>query len=261
MLSIVLKKISEFNLAPVKPCILELTDGGPGVGVSNFDVRFRDAEIALLHNSGRRARLHLATINDSARNEAERSNACIGDALVDGGSLKWEYYAQYHGLEEEELKRMSAKELEDLENDQMKNSWRVAEEVRLRIDSEPVPNGFLGAIVSEKPGEEFFYNKEYLSQYNNTSKSKRHVISGHAHFNRVESSFESHYEMGELYFEFLKGDFSRKGELCETCKENGWIGPDSLKGTPRPYLDVKQLPCYHCFSVGNIPVHNRAPDA
>ena len=49
---------------------------------------------------------------------------------------------------------MSAKELEDLENDRMKkNAWRVAEEVRWRIDGEPAPNGFLGAIVSEKPGE------------------------------------------------------------------------------------------------------------
>ena len=66
--------------------------------------------------------------------------------------------------------------------------------------------------------------------------------------------------LGELYFEFLKGDCSRKGELCETCKENGWIGPDSLKRTPRPYPDVTQLPSYHYLSVGNIPVHNRVPD-
>ena len=64
----------------------------------------------------------------------------------------------------------------------------------------------------------------------------------------------------ELYFEFLKGDCSRKGELCETCKENGWIGPDSLKHTPHPYPDVTQLPCYHYLSVSNIPIHNRTPD-
>ena len=58
----------------------------------------------------------------------------------------------------------AAKEQEDLEHDRMKkNAWRVAEEVRLRIDGEPAPNGFLGAIVSEKPGEELFYNNEYLS--------------------------------------------------------------------------------------------------
>ena len=81
-------------------------------------------KIALLHNSNRRARLHRAT-NDSGQNEAERSNACIGDALVDGGSLKWEYYEQYHGLEEKDLKRMSAKELEDLENDRMKNQRKT----------------------------------------------------------------------------------------------------------------------------------------
>ena len=41
-------KISEFNLPPVEPCILELTDGGPGVGVSNVEVKFRDEEIVLL---------------------------------------------------------------------------------------------------------------------------------------------------------------------------------------------------------------------
>ena len=88
----------------------------------------------MLHNSDRRARLHRAT-NVSGQNEAERSNPCIDDALVDRGRLKWEYYEQCHGLDEEDLKRMSAKELEDLEKDQMKkNAWRVAEEVRLRID-------------------------------------------------------------------------------------------------------------------------------
>ena len=70
--------------------------------------------------------------------------------------------------------------------------------------------------------------------------------------------FLSHITKGELYFEFLKEDCSRKRELCETCKGNGWIGPDSLKRTPRPYPDV--TPSYHYFSVGNIPVHNRAPD-
>ena len=32
------------------------------------------------------------------------------------------------------------------------------------IDGEPAPNGFLGAIVSEKPGEEFFTIRNiYLS--------------------------------------------------------------------------------------------------
>ena len=72
--------------------------------MSNFEFRFRDAEIALLQNSDQSARLHHAT-NHTGQNEVERSNTSIGDALVDGGSRKWKYYEQYHGLEED-LKRM-----------------------------------------------------------------------------------------------------------------------------------------------------------
>ena len=87
-------------------------------------------------------------------------------------------------------------------------------------------------------------------------------IPEHAYFNRVESFFESHYKIGQLYmyFEFIKGVCSRKGEQCDTCKENRWIGPYSLKRTPRPYPDVTQLPSCHYLSVGNIPIYNRAPD-
>ncbi|KXJ16893.1 hypothetical protein AC249_AIPGENE3754 [Exaiptasia diaphana] len=72
------------------------------------------------------------------------------------------------------------------------------------IDSEPAPKGFLTAIVSEKRGKEFFYNKEYLAKFNITANSKRDKVPGHAYFEKVESFFESHYEKGELYMEFLK---------------------------------------------------------
>ena len=34
---------------------------------------------------------------DSRQNEAERRNACIGDALCDRGSPKWQIYETFHG--------------------------------------------------------------------------------------------------------------------------------------------------------------------
>jgi hypothetical protein len=37
--------MKELKLPPVKPRWVQLTDAGPGVGVSNFSVRFRDAEL------------------------------------------------------------------------------------------------------------------------------------------------------------------------------------------------------------------------
>lgn len=69
--------IISLQLPPICSDILDLTDAGPGVGVSNHHVRFRDAEIARLHSSNRRNRIHRAR-NDSGQNESERTNAAIG---------------------------------------------------------------------------------------------------------------------------------------------------------------------------------------
>ena len=80
-------RIKELKLPPVKKDILKLTDGGPGVGCSNIEARYRDAEMARILNSDRVNRVHRAR-DDSGQNETERSNACIGEALVDGGPLK-----------------------------------------------------------------------------------------------------------------------------------------------------------------------------
>jgi len=46
------------QLPPVKPRWVQLTDAGPEVGVSNFSVRFRDAELVRLFNTDLRERCH-----------------------------------------------------------------------------------------------------------------------------------------------------------------------------------------------------------
>ena len=104
-----LSKIDCLN--PPRRCcsILKTTDAGPGVGITNAEVRFRDAEIASIHSSDRVNRIHRAP-GDSARNEAERTNAAIGDALVDGSALRWEYSKPFDGLTIEEIDALSASE-------------------------------------------------------------------------------------------------------------------------------------------------------
>ena len=72
---------------PKRCCsILKSTAAGPGVGVSNIEARFRDVEIARIHSSDRVNRIHRAP-GASSQNESERTNASIGDALVDGTAL------------------------------------------------------------------------------------------------------------------------------------------------------------------------------
>lgn len=73
----------------MKPRWVQLTDAGPGVGVSNFSLRFRDAELVRLFNLDMRERCHRSR-GDSGQNEAERTNNAIGDTVVDGSKIEWE---------------------------------------------------------------------------------------------------------------------------------------------------------------------------
>lgn len=59
----------------VRPRVLLHTDKGPGVSVTNYEVKFRDAEIARLYDADWQMRVHYA-VNDPC--PAERTNACIG---------------------------------------------------------------------------------------------------------------------------------------------------------------------------------------
>ena len=83
----VLRQIAVLRLPPVYPRLLELTNAGPGVGVSSAACRWRLLERARILNSNKIFRKHRAR-KDSGQNEGERLNVCMGDALCDGGSLK-----------------------------------------------------------------------------------------------------------------------------------------------------------------------------
>ena len=86
--------------------MLELTDAGPGVGVSSAECRWRLLEKARIHNSDKVLRIHRARDN-SGQNEAERLNACIGDALCDRGTLKLQIYKPLHGLSVDEISSLT----------------------------------------------------------------------------------------------------------------------------------------------------------
>lgn len=68
----IISLVDIYGLPQMKTVITELTDAGPGVGFSNLEVRFRMAEIARIHSSDRRLRIH------RERNEVERTNSAIG---------------------------------------------------------------------------------------------------------------------------------------------------------------------------------------
>lgn len=157
--------IKSMHLPPVKPRWAEFTDAGPGVGVSNFEVVFRDAELARIYSSDYRIRVHRAA-GDSGQNEAERTNSAIGDAVVDGSTIDWEYYKRFDGLSEDEISSLSLQEYEEMEEERMrKNAWRVAIEVATRVDDAPVHSEYIKCFVSEKPDDGLFFNQELLKEF------------------------------------------------------------------------------------------------
>ena len=64
-----LKTLNDMKLPVVKPRWFENSDAGSGVRVSNFEVRFRDAELALLYERDHACRVHSAR-GSSGDNEA-----------------------------------------------------------------------------------------------------------------------------------------------------------------------------------------------
>ena len=56
----------------------------------------------LIHGYDKVLRVHRAR-GDSGQNEAERTNASIGEALITGETLDWEYYKRFEGLTKEEI--------------------------------------------------------------------------------------------------------------------------------------------------------------
>lgn len=241
------KRIKELKLPPVKSDILKLTDAGPGVGCSNVEVRYRDAEMARILNSDRVNRVHRAR-DDSGQNEAERSNACIGEALVDGGALKWKYHEALDNLTKEEIEELSLDDIKEREEEAMKrNAWQVAKDVVERIQHEPGAAGdFMQSFLTPQRDLHFFFNTEQLRQFVSSSESKQKHIPGFAYFNKISMFLKQHMQVGELYLEYLKGECQQtSGVTCDFCTE---FPPsvEALEPVPRPMPDNEALPklCY-----------------
>lgn len=134
--------------------------------VNNLEVKYRDAEMARILNSDRVNRNHRAR-NDSGQNEAERSNACIGEALVDGGSMKWKFYDALEGLTKDEKEALSLEDIKNLEELAMeRNARKVAKEVAKRINHEPGPAGdFMHPFLTPQGSSLFFFNTQQLRQF------------------------------------------------------------------------------------------------
>ena len=145
-----MKFFENLKLPKVKPRWADLTDAGPGVGVSNYLVRFRDTEMARLYNSDYRVRCHRLR-GDSGQGKAERTKSAIGDSIVDGETLEWKETRCFQGMTEDEVKSMSVKDFQEYEKKRMENNaWDVTNEVKERIHDAPVLKEYITEFLTSR---------------------------------------------------------------------------------------------------------------
>lgn len=139
------------------------------MGVSNFEVRFRDAELAIIYNFDLRCRVHRSR-EDSGQYETERTNSAIADSVVDGGTINLEKENKFDGISEENIQNMSVKDYEEYERNRMEtNAWFVANKVTKRIDGAPILSDFIKTYTSYQPSDQFLFNSEQLQKLNSAT--------------------------------------------------------------------------------------------
>ena len=204
--------IDSMNFPLPKTQFIEWTDAGPGVSVSNHDVRLRIAQRIRILNMDYYIRHHLAP-SDSSQNEVERAQSYIADALCDGGSLQWEYRKMFEGLSMENIEELSSNDVEELELKRMKfNAFKVCEEVSQRLDRATGPGGYLKSFVTDSLDKLFFFDKEYVDEY--LSKPKNATVLVCNYYQNLERFLENHCQKREKFLEFVKFECqNRNGEV------------------------------------------------
>jgi len=148
----------------------------------------------------------------------------------------WEHYKLFDLKSQEDVREMSLEEFNTYEDDRMKkNVSATCKDLASRVQDSPGPKGTFDVMsgFTSAPREEMFYTDgEYFQSYIQAPKTKRSNLPGHGYFSKVLNFFDNHFEMGELYMEYIRGACSKNG-LCEYCREHPWFGP-VISRAPRP---------------------------
>ena len=201
--------LDDLCLPPVKRRWADLTDAGPGVGVSNYDVRFRDAELA--RTTGCAA---IVRGGDSGQGEAERTNSAIADAVVDVATLDWERVKRFDDLSKEQISKISLPERQHM----AKSAWYVSEQIVERIDDAPVLREYIHSHLSETLEELFFFNKPYIDSYRDAFEKTKGKVPGSSYIRKIESFVEKHYVRGKMLMGSNRGSCKVSDPYSELCE-------------------------------------------
>ena len=107
--------VNGLQLPKQKPYVVDLTDSGLGVGITNHEFCYRIAQEIRIADYQYYIRHHLAPA-DSSHNEVERIQSYVGDATCDGSYINWEHRKKLSSSDEKEVRTFELGLLKILEN-------------------------------------------------------------------------------------------------------------------------------------------------
>ena len=117
------------------------------------------------------------------------------------------------------------------------NGFMTCKDLAFRVQDSTGPRGSLdpmSGLVLETKEELFFNDIDFLITYLNASATKQSDMPGHAYYTKVLKFIEKHFQVGELYMEYIKNDCSKDGATWDFCTEYPFRGP-YFPRVPRPY--------------------------
>ena len=87
------------------------------------------------------------------------------------------------------------------------NGFMTCKDLAFRVQDSPGPRGSLdpmSGLVLETKEELFFNDIDFLVTYLNASATKQSDMPGHAYYTKVLKFIEKHFQVGELYMEYIK---------------------------------------------------------
>ena len=249
--TLVYTELNMIDLPSLKRKVLDLTDAGPGVGISNHAVLYRVCAEILICKYDYYMRVHLAP-GDSSNNEVERVQSSIGDAICDGGALIWDYFPKFSDVTDEEISNWTVQEHEIYEWERMeKNAFAVCEEVNSRVDGAATVDGYMKSYVSKHTDEFFFWDGKFLKEFidnENKSQLNKTVSPGMNFYNFLLKFSQNHIRKGEKFLEYVKNSCAKVGETCELCLADPPLRDMQFIAQPYPkkgtyhYLHIDETP-------------------
>ena len=235
-----------------RPCDIQTTDAGPGVGVSEKMVQLRLVENFLINDLDFQCRMHYAP-RDSKSHPVERVMASLNDAVGDGRFIDLHVKSLTEAYAEEELLNMTSEQVKEAEKRFCQQaSSECAEKLAARYEGTSCMGTSIHAHVPDQDSlyTQFFYDEEDMLRWHRATPRQKASCPGSHYYTFLVNTFENNFIKYDNGVEGIRvdGDFRCPGGVerlpppvpdMHTQNKDGTWRYHTEGSLPQCYTDVK----------------------